>query len=162
VPPTGVSLLSVSPSQHEKPTGEHVRVYFDADGETEALWGELIGSDTVRPDSIPLLPFGVSLGDVVRVVPSEDRLRFSEVVSRGGHSTYRILFAAENDDLAVRWLADLLDLGCGHEGLSPRFVAVDVPPSLNIRQVYNVLEAGMAAGAWTFEEGHCGHEVDGV
>lgn len=146
--------------------GDRVRVLFELDaqsgGDCESLWGEQVSADIVRLDNIPLLVFGVSLGDSVRVVRDSEALRFAEVVRRGGHSTYRVMLEADDTGaLGERWLRDLVVLGCGHEGLTPRYFAVDVPADVDIFLVYRLLESGMAAGAWTFEEGHCGHLLPG-
>lgn len=48
----------------------------------------------------------------------------------------------------------LVVMGCGYEQLTSRFIAVDVPPAVNIFAVFEKLESGLDVGAWTFEEGH--------
>ena len=57
----------------------------------------------------------------------------------------------------ARCWAPLEDLGCTFE--EGTVLAVDVPPSANIYDVYRLLDAGASAGAWDFEEGHCGHPL---
>jgi hypothetical protein len=47
--------------------------------------------------------------------------------------------------------------GCSYE--EGVVLSVDVPPSVDIYAVYDLLEAGEIAGVWAFEEGHCGHPL---
>jgi hypothetical protein len=155
------------PFEHAKPDVAQnglVRVLFNVEdtslGESEALWGEWVAPDAVRLDNIPLLIFGVSMGDVVRVARDGETVRFSGVARRGGHSTYRLMLR-DADDVAIQdRLRSVVVMGCGYEQLTPKFVAVDVPPEVDIFAVYELLEDGLDHGAWTFEEGHCGHPVD--
>lgn len=138
------------------------RVVFEvagtADATAEAMWGDWIEPSVLRLDNIPLLVFGVSRGDEVRVSGDGEPWHFDAVLRRGGHSTYRVML--NDDDPAGRTgLRDLASMGCGTEALTPRFVAVDVPPHVDVAVVYSLLERGMDAGVWTFEEGHCGHDL---
>ena len=82
------------------------------------------------------------------------------VVSRGGHSTYRI-FAKKGDEnpRVQALLRKLNDLHCGIEGATKKLIAVDVLPEADIRKVYQALEEGEDAGIIDFEEGHCGHPL---
>lgn len=138
-----------------------VRVLFDVeDGSSqEALWGQPVAPDAVVLDNIPLLAFGVSRGDAVRVTDDGQQLRFSGVAERGGHSTYHVMLTDQDSGTAEERLAALVALGCGSERFSPRFIALDVPPAVSVVAVYALLEQGLDAGDWTFEEGHCGHPV---
>ena len=155
------------PVEHAKPetaSGELARVLFEIEdkslGDAEALWGEWTSSEEIRLDSIPLLVFGVSMADHVRVVRDGQTFRFAGVAERGGHSTYRVMLADPEDSSIQERFRSLVIMGCGYEQLTPRFIALDVPPEVDIFALYERLEAGMDAGAWTFEEGHCGHPVD--
>ena len=155
----------MAPIEHKKPAagGQSWRVLFDVEasdlGEAEVLWGDRVTQDTLRLDNIPLLAFGVSMGDVVRVCSKQSTLHFQEVVKRGGHSTYRVMMEAPDDRSTKERFRDVIVAGCGYEQLTARFAAIDVPPSVDIFRVYDLLERGLDAGAWTFEEGHCGHRT---
>jgi hypothetical protein len=48
-----------------------------------------------------------------------------------------------------------MDFGNGNELL----YAVDVPPSSDVSEVYDVLSDGEAKGIWIFQEGAVGHNV---
>ena len=138
-----------------------VRVLFDVEDESsqEALWGEPVAPGVVKLDNVPLLTFGVSRGDAVRVTDAGEQFRFAGVAERGGHSTYRIMLTDADSGSVQERLASLLALGCGSERFSPRFLALDVPPNVSVVDVYALLEQGLDAGDWTFEEGHCGHPL---
>lgn len=154
------------PIEHEAPTHDEraPRVLFELEdtsvGETEALWGEWAGDDAVRLDNIPLLVFGVSMKDTVRVTRSEGQLAFAGVVARGGHSTYRVMLDGGDDPRGQQRLREIVVLGCGLERLTPRFAAIDVPPQVDVFKVHGLLERGLKDRVWAFEEAHCGHPVD--
>src|SRR5262245_5377260 len=59
--------------------------------EAENLWAEPLGGNRFRIDNVPFYVYGISSEDVVVANELEGRLRFQEVASRGGHSTYRVL-----------------------------------------------------------------------
>lgn len=160
-------LATVRPVEHHAsfhPSESDVRVRFPLDepelGESELLWGRKLTASAVRLDNVPLLVFGVSLGDVVRVDRmNESYYSFAGVVERGGHSTYRVMLSDPSDPGVRERLREVVILGCGYESLTPRFLALDVPPAVDVFRVYRLLEEGLDARAWTFEEGHCGHPV---
>ena len=129
----------------------------------ENLWAAALGDGRYRIDNIPFYVYGISLDDVVHAEEIGGRLVFREVVSRSGHSTYRILVkdsaGFNGTDFTSLWPA-LEELGCSREVASRRWIAIDVPPTTDVFSVYSILEAGEEQGVWTFEEGHCGHRVN--
>ena len=130
----------------------------------ESLWVEPVlssGSELClfRVWNIPLFVYGVSLHDVVTGTKDENRvLKFEKVVSRGGHSTFRLIVAKKYEDEEFeRFWAPLGELGCTYAGVSTTFLAVDVPREVPIRPVIDRLEEGERLGIWKFEEGHVEH-----
>jgi hypothetical protein len=130
-------------------------------GEAETLWARPLPGGRAELDNIPLLVFGVSMGDVVNVKQAEGEFVYQDVAEPGGHSTYRVMLVDPEDAETQGRFGELIARGCSHESLTPRFVAIDVPPATDVFAVYASLERGMDDGLWTFEEGHCGHPVDG-
>ncbi|SRR6266568_2134112 len=136
-----------------------VRVMFELDGNTtERLWAEPVGAGRYRLRNTPFFAFGVSTEDIVFAEERSGLLCFTGVSIRAGHSTYRVKRTGHcGDDLwQARW-EPLARLGCTYE--SGTVLAVDVPPSADIYAVYELLEGGVSAGAWDFDEGHCGHPL---
>jgi hypothetical protein len=130
--------------------------------EAENLWAEIIGPDQYRLRNSPFYAYGVSVEDVVYAKESENVLNFAGIARRGGHSTYRILLP-EGDSIRTRgfltYWEPMENIGCTYELAKERWLAVDVPPRVDIFEVYALLEKGETEGAWSFEEGHCGHSV---
>lgn len=125
---------------------------------TERLWAEPLGEGRYRLRNTPFFAFGVSYGDIVFAEERDGAIVFAGISIRGGHSTYRIILrssAALHD--FFRYWKPLEDLRCSYE--EGRVYAVDVPQSADIYAVYQLLEGGLAAGVWEFEEGHCGHPL---
>lgn len=110
------------------------------------LWAEPLGSGRYRVESCPFFAYGVSRDDVVRATePSRDEApRLEDVLEKGGHRTLRVALDPEVDvtDGAVQGLLErLLELGCTHETLRPKLVALDVPPEVDVTIVAELLQA---------------------
>jgi hypothetical protein len=130
--------------------------------EAENLWVDELVDGHFKINSIPFYVYGVSTGDVVAATMVNGRLEFDSVVSRSGHSTYRVLIAneqgPESPAFAFLWQR-LAALGCSNEVAKRRWVAIDIPATTNADSVYGILEVGAHEGVWTFDEGHCGHPL---
>jgi hypothetical protein len=132
------------------------------DTEAEWLWAKRVTDDSYELCNIPIYAYGLSLGDVVRVINAEDgALEFADVVQRGGHSTYRIIASEGLDQQGVQELLTALrERGCDTEQVNRVHLTIDVPPSADIFDVYDLLQKAEASGFCKFEEGHCGHPTD--
>lgn len=127
----------------------------------ETVWAEPLGEGRFRLDNSPFYFFGLSYQDVVAAAEDESgQLQFRAVVTRGGHSTYRLMRRKGADERFAGFWQPLDALGCTYEGGPGRLVSVDVPPSADIHAVFALLEAGVQGGAWDLEEGHCGHPLN--
>jgi hypothetical protein len=149
----------------KKPSGL-VRVAFGLDPQashgsvSERLWAFPVGGRRFRLENSPFFARGVSYLDVVFAEEKAGELWFAGVALRGGHSTYRVRLAeAQKATFELRWKS-LQGLGCTYE--EGFVLAVDVPPSADLHEVYRLLDQGETEGAWEFEEGHCGHLGDGA
>ena len=139
-----------------------VRMVFELDSNAwhgtgrERLWVEPVGRARFRLRNTPFHAFGVSAEDIVIGEHRGGELFYSRVSIRGGHSSYRLRLSQSNNQFSSYW-APLERLGCSYE--EGPTIGVDVPPRADIYEVYALLEAGEAADAWDFEEGHCGHPL---
>jgi Domain of unknown function (DUF4265) len=128
--------------------------------DAESLWAEIVSDGRYRIDNIPFYVYDVSLGDTVGGDLVDDRIACPEVLERGGHSTYRVLVkhdaGFESKSFTDFW-RELERLGCSYEVAKRCWIAIDVPPATDVFAVYRILETGENDGAWSFEEGHCGH-----
>ena len=124
---------------------------------TEGLWAEPVSADHFRVLNTPFFAKGLSVDDVVAAKLGTDGYRFDGVVSRSGHSTYRVI--PEGDGDLGPALANLRRLGCTWEEGPDGLLAIDVPPESDIRAVFKALETSMNEGLWDFEEGHVGHVI---
>ena len=126
---------------------------------TESLWADLVGPDQYRLRNVPFYAFDVSYDDVVETVEEAGQLVFAIVIRRGGHSTYRLLVNKPHSDRFESFWKPLAECGCTYEEGHRPLLAVDVPAEADIFEVYRRLEEGQLAEAWSFEEGHCGHQL---
>ncbi len=109
------------------------------------LWAEPLGSGRFRVESCPFVAYGVSRDDVVVAAPGggDESPRLADVVEKSGHRTLR---AALDPAVGVAHprvqdlLGRLLEMGCTHEALRPKLVAVDVPPTVDVAAVVALLQ----------------------
>lgn len=143
----------------------HFKVIPDQDGyppfNSENLWCMRIDERRFRVDNIPFFVKGVSYGDVVSVAEDENgNLNFVEVIEERGHSTFRVIINDELDDqqppeIRIRELAaELEELGCATSiSPPPELLAIDIPPTVSITKVQEMLSDGEARDLWSYEEG---------
>jgi Domain of unknown function (DUF4265) len=128
--------------------------------EAEWAWGEPTGDNIYALRNVPFYAMGLSYDDRVKVDDVDGTLRLLGVVSRGGHSTYRIFAKKGHENPRVQALFKKLNgLHCDIEGATKKLIAVDVLPEADIHKVYATLEEAQRAGIIDFQEGHCGHPL---
>jgi hypothetical protein len=96
-------------------------------------------------ESCPFFAYGVSRDDVVVAAPppGDESPRLEDVVEKSGHRTLRAALDPGVDVAHPRVqeaLGRLLELGCTHETLRPKLVAVDVPPSVDVAAAVGALQ----------------------
>ena len=127
------------------------------DHATETMWAAVVADNIYSLRNVPFYVRGVSFADSVIAETIGRKKLYRRVYERGGHSTYRIFLVNENSEheFESAW-QPLGAIGCTYERATDYLVAVDVPPETNIYEAYSIFEQGLEAGAWDFEEGHCG------
>src|SRR5215208_6211732 len=110
------------------------------------LWAEPLGSGRFRIESCPFFAYGVSRDDVVRAVEvaGEEAPRLEDVVEKSGHRTLRLALdpSVEIAHPSVQGVLErLLELGCTHEALRPKLVAIDIPGEVDVAIVAELLQA---------------------
>jgi hypothetical protein len=123
----------------------------------ENVWVDLLDDGTCELRSIPAYAYGLSFGDRVSVEVRNGDLHFKDLVTGGGHRTYRIIVPRKFNALASaaferRW-APLETLGCRYEstGAPLNLFAVDVPPDVDVSRVESLLDAGVNDSTWDYE-----------
>ena len=151
-------------SDSGRPNLRKIRIYLPDDAwhgvGAEWVWGQRVEDRLYAVKNTPFYATGLSYDDIVKVNDTNGVLSLSEVVSRGGHSTYRIFANQGQDDPEVRALFEQLNgLNCAIEGANKKLIAIDVPPKADIYKVYRALQEAERSGLIDFEEGHCGHSL---
>jgi hypothetical protein len=131
---------------------------------SETLWAESIAEteqQILRIRNSPFFARGINHLDVVKAKFTGDFVGdFIEVIERGGHSTYMLLIPPAETRLVPYW-GMLERLGCSYESMNIKLsvgrrllYSVDVPPTTDIDEVYEMLERGQDQGVWMFQEGY--------
>jgi hypothetical protein len=85
----------------------------------------------------------VSLGDVVHATVDEvgGTPTFRSVLEKCGNRTVRVFFddPVEPGSTSDQLLTELLSLGCEYEGANKRYVAITVPPRVELATVRDFL-----------------------
>jgi len=140
-----------------------VRFQLPSGYETETVWADRVSPDQFRIENSPFFMNGVSFQDIVRAKEADGFFEFEEVVTRGGHSTYRIFMQGartlQDDEFRHYW-GPISALGATYENGNGRYITVDIPPGKNVAAIYKLLEAGEEVGVWAFDEGHFEPEAD--
>jgi len=109
------------------------------------LWAEPLGSGRFRIESCPFFAYGISRDDVIRAAEAggDEAPRLEDVIEKCGHRTLRLALDSEIDvtDGAIQGLLErLLELGCTHETLRPKLIALDVPREVEVTIVAELLQ----------------------
>lgn len=120
------------------------------------VWAEPLGSGRFRVESCAFFAYGLSRDDVVSASagPGDEAPRLDDVVEKGGHRTLRAALSptVELRDPVVQGLLErLLELGCTHETLRPKLIALDVPAEADVTVVAELLQSLAADGALLWE-----------
>lgn len=103
--------------------------------------------------SIPFYLRNVSSGDLVAAV-NDGFLRFTNVIGRGGHNTYRLLVSGAPGRVVHDVAAELGSKGLATEiNETGLLIAVDVPPTLDQDAIDAYLISGTRAGRWEMQDG---------
>ena len=105
----------------------------------ETLWATPLGMSRYRLENSPFFAYSVSWRDVIEAEPiaNGEIPAFVRVVEKSGNRTIRIIFNPPvNDSQESQAVLDkLVEMGCSYEGANPAFIAVNMPPSVNLAAV---------------------------
>lgn len=120
------------------------------------IWAEPLGSGRFRVESCPFFAYGVSRDDVVSASAANggESPRLDDVIEKGGHRTLRLALdpGTELGARPVQGLLErLLEVGCTHELLRPKIVAIDLPPETDLTLVTELLQERAREGTLVWE-----------
>lgn len=125
---------------------------------SESVWAESLSSDKFRINNVPFFAYGISYNDIVSAKIKENIFIFDELVKRGGHSTLRVFFSSEDNSMQEELFTELNTLGATVERATGQLVAIDIPPSINLQPIIELLKDGESKGVWNYEEGYIANE----
>jgi Domain of unknown function (DUF4265) len=119
-------------------SGTKVKVLLREEEYVETVWAEQVGPDHYRLDNSPFWAYGVSWRDVVEAHMDEGgQLGFTRIVEKSGHRTVRTIFQPGIDENSEGQavIDEVVRLGCTYEGMHPGYIAIDIPPAVELMQV---------------------------
>jgi hypothetical protein len=115
----------------------------DGSFEIETLWAYDLGDDRYKIDNLPFFAYSVSLDDIVYapIDQGDGRPTFQKVLTRSGNRTIRVVFhpPIEPGNRSDEVLKGLLALGCSYEGANSKYIAVNIPPPVDLNAVRDYL-----------------------
>ena len=140
---------------------DSVEIWFpvekDAAGHPNQEWEQLYAwpvQGGYRLNNVPFFAKDLALDDVVTARKGERGLLvFDRVVSRSGHSTFRIWLSAQQEQASGAIMNAVRDLGGHAEMTLDRLIAVDAPPERESR-IWDYLEGGQQRGDWDLQVGY--------
>ncbi len=138
------------------------RLQKDEDGypsdDWESLWAYEVEPGLYSIDNVPFFARGVSWEDVVSVDRVGSELHFKEVVRPSGHSVLRVI--VHNNSGADEVHESLNQMGCDTEQSHiPCLISVDIPPSVELREILNFLDKGKADDRWGYQTASIRHSL---
>ena len=131
------------------------RVQKDSDGHPNQDWEQLFAwpiEGGYQLNNIPFFVRGLALDDVVAATMGERGHVFDHVVSRSGHSTFRIWLTEEKLRTADEVMLEVRKLGGEAEVTLERLVAIDAPPDKE-PEIWAYLKNGEMRGDWGLQVG---------
>lgn len=119
-----------------------VRFHGSHPGDVETLWARPVDVDQYQLDNSPFYAYGVSWQDVVEAQPSADQfLEYVRCIRKSGNRTLRVIFQdyGINDRQAQGVLQGLRRMGVSYEGMQPKMVSINVPPTKDLDEVTEFL-----------------------
>ncbi len=113
-------------------------VFRDDEDKVETLWAFDLGGNLYQLDNTPWYQYGVSWKDLIEAVPeSEGELPlFKRVVEKSGYRTLRVALEEPAKDV---FLDEIKQLGCSFEGANRRYIAIDIPPGIDLQKIADLL-----------------------
>lgn len=120
---------------------QRVKVSFPLEqGSVERMYAKPVGDGHYVLDNSPFYAFDISYCGEFLANKVDEELMFSRVISRGGHSTYRIKLPDGADHSCfLKYWDDLAKEECTYEGSSVntrRLYAIDMPPGVDIVKAF--------------------------
>jgi hypothetical protein len=112
-----------------------VKIAFrDGDGEVETLWAFHLEGNQYILDNTPWYQYGVSWKDVIEAEREEvgGFPFFKRVLAKSGYRTVRI---SPEEPASDAFLERIKALGCSFEGANRKYLAIDIPPSVDLEIV---------------------------
>ncbi|MEN3534349.1 DUF4265 domain-containing protein [Microbispora sp. ZYX-F-249] len=122
----------------------------------EGVWATPLGGDLAQVDNVPFFVDGAAEGDIVRFTTDAEGVRWvEERVEWSGWCTILVLPVRGGPKPTAEAVCEVFaPLGIGGEAYSAEFplVALSVPPDADVRATKALLDRGVKAGWWNYQE----------
>ncbi len=108
----------------------------------ETPWAKKLRDNLYELDNSLFYAYNVSWKDVIEALPGPDgMLEFKKVVEKSGHKTVRVIFdpPINQNEQSKSILDGMVEMGCSYEGANPTYIAVDIPPEVDLLKVREYL-----------------------
>ena len=117
----------------------------DGNEKAETLWAYNLGSDEYRIHNLRFYAYNISLDDIVLAPFSKkDKFpTFEKVLIKSGNRTVRLILdnPPAHGNASDALLSRITSIGCAIEGADKRYLAINVPPSVAMEALTDILTA---------------------
>lgn len=115
----------------------------DGSVDVETLWAVDLGEDRYKLANSPFFAYSVSWDDIVFApfTQEEQFPTFVRVVGKSGNRTIRVILERPVDGVGT-WdetLEGLVALGCSYEGADGSYLAINIPPGIELGTIRDYL-----------------------
>jgi hypothetical protein len=115
----------------------------DGSNSVETLWAYDLGENRYKLDNSPFYAYGVSWGDTV-LAPrdeTEGHATFHSLLEKSGYRTVRVVFdpPVRRGNESNVTLKGLVKLGCEYERANAQYIALSIPPSVDLAKIVEYL-----------------------
>ncbi len=145
---------------------DHVKIIFNtvqiAEGYPpdayEGIWAKLMANGNYEIDNIPFFIYNISAGDEVSANEVDGELFFSELVSKSGNSTFRVISVDKDKSSYLRDKIKEFDCITEYNGRL-NLIAVEVPESVNIKPFLDFIMKAKSKNELDYDEGALRHVI---
>lgn len=124
----------------------------DATNEEE-LWVRKHSDELFEICCVPFFIYDMHLGDIIKIVPHENKNLVLGVQTPSGHHTFRIWFQTKSVDARETVLEALAEQSCGFEKFDDNLLAVDASDDQSANALARWLESNRVRLGFDYETG---------
>ncbi len=150
--------MTNEPKKHAQPVWRaranyRLAMKVDDSDHEEELWVNKHSDELFEICCIPFFIYDVNLGDIIKIVPHQNKNLVLGVQTPSNHHTFRIWFQTKSVDARERVLEALKEQNCDFEKFDDNLMSVDAPDDQTANALVRWMESSRARLGFDYETG---------